>query len=150
MRLSTPFPEEVEHHGLRPVRRAIVVNRARTAASARRRERWRLDLLLGWLPKDPSHVDLTLRPTPLHPGLPRGHWRARLDIMRAGLTEPAGDDDVRVYPDPASRTALLELAADPPQLVHCPLPQLRAFIDAVDAAVDAAAGAATCADDAAE
>jgi anti-sigma regulatory factor (Ser/Thr protein kinase) len=134
---GSPAPDAALLSVLQPVRRTIVVNGARTPVSARRRERWRLDLMLGWLPRDPNHVDLTLRPTPLHPGLPRGHWRARRDIMRAGLTAPAGDGDVRIYPDPASRTALLELAADPPQHVHCPLPQLRAFLDAVDAAAGA-------------
>ncbi len=68
----------------RPVRRTIVVNRARTAAGTQR-DRWRLELVLGWLPQAPEHVDISLRPTPLHPALPAGNWRVRRDTLRHGL-----------------------------------------------------------------
>ncbi|GAA2727531.1 ATP-binding protein [Cellulomonas aerilata] len=115
-----------------PVRRTIVVNRARPGPADR--ERWRLELVLGWLPTDPDHVDLTLRPTPLHPALPAGNWRARLDTLRRGLGGSGCDDDVHIHPHPAGRTVIFELAAKPPHLVQCPFPPLRGFLDAVDAA----------------
>jgi len=117
----------------RPVRRRIVVNRARATPGAQR-DRWRLELVLGWLPEDPDHVDISLCPTPLHPALPTGNWHARRDTLRQGVDGPAGDGAVRVHRDPAGRTVLLELAGDPPHLVQCPVHQLRAFVDSVDAA----------------
>ncbi|WP_298460843.1 ATP-binding protein [uncultured Cellulomonas sp.] len=118
-----------------PVRRTIVVNRARPTHPDR--DRWRLELVLGWLPDDPDHVDLSLRPTPLHPALPSGTWRTDLDTLRRGLAGSVRSGPVAVHPDDHGRTVLLELAARRPHLVHCPPHQLRVFLDAVD---DAAAG----------
>ena len=118
-----------------PVRRVIAVNGARRVSASGQRSPWRLDLLLGWLAHEPDHVDLTLRSTPLHPGLPHGNWRTGLDTLRHARGGSSSHDDVRFHPGPDQRTVLLELFADGrSQLVQCPVRELQAFLDAVHSA----------------
>jgi anti-sigma regulatory factor (Ser/Thr protein kinase) len=109
------------------VRRAVLVNGVRRRVH-HGRARWRLELLLEWHAEEPEWVELSLRPTPLHPALPHGHWRVRLEVLVAGLEAAAGGRGVRLYPDPAGQNVLLELPADPPHVVHAPLRQLHAFV----------------------
>jgi len=131
-------PEHGEHSqpNSASVRRSVLVNGVRRSVH-HRRGRWRLELLLGWEPDEPDVIDLRLRPTPLHPALPTGHWRVGRDELAAGLDGAAGSRSVHFYPDPAGLVLLIELAANPPQVVHAPLRQVRAFLDEV---LDAQAG----------
>jgi hypothetical protein len=113
------------------VRRTVLVNGARRRGD-NSRVGWRLELLLGWNWDDPDWVDLTLRPTPLHPALPQGHWRVRRDTLRASLEGPANDPQVRCHPDPAGYMVLLDLTADRPHIVHVHAQHLRAFLAETD------------------
>jgi hypothetical protein len=108
----------------------VLVNGVRHRVHAGR-ARWRLELLLSWRADDPEWVELSLRPTPLHPALPHGHWRVPLDILTAGLDGPSGTSGVRLYPDPGGQNVLLELPGDPPQVVHAPLRQIETFVQDV-------------------
>lgn len=56
-------------------------------------------LSLCWQPADPLAVSLQLTALPEHPALPRGRWVVLRDSLRAGLTAPVGDGDVRVRPE---------------------------------------------------
>jgi hypothetical protein len=122
-----------------PIHRSILVNGVRRSVH-HRRGGWRLELLLGWEPDDPDVVDLRLRPTPLHPALPAGHWRVGLGELAAGLEAPSGSRAVHFYPDPAGLVLLVELSADPPQVVHAPLRQVRAFLDEISGSGHATPG----------
>jgi hypothetical protein len=117
----------------RLVRRAILVNGVRRRG-APRRSGWRLELLLGWGPHAPEWVDMTLRASPRHPALPEGHWRVPRETLRAGLLAPASSPQVRLHPDPGGHQVLLDLTADPPQLVHVQAHNLLEFLEATDAA----------------
>lgn len=115
------------------VRRTVLVNGARRRGDTSR-VGWRLELLMGWDRDDPEWVDLTLRPTPLHPALPQGHWRVRRDTLRASLEGPSNDAQVRCHPDPAGYMVLLDLTADRPSIVHVHAQHLRSFLEETDEA----------------
>jgi len=117
----------------RLVRRAILVNGVRRRG-APRRSGWRLELVLGWGPHAPDWVDMTLRASPRHPALPDGNWRVARETLRAGLLGPASSPQVRLHPDPGGHQVLLDLTADPPQLVHVQAHSLHEFLEATDTA----------------
>lgn len=95
-------------------------------------------LRLGWRRSDPLAVNLLLTAQPDHPALPRGHWMVLRDFLRYGLTEPTGDGDVRIRPDPVRPLVWFELErAGRPCCVSIPARSLTGFLDATEQIVPA-------------
>lgn len=55
-------------------------------------------LELSWSSSDPLAVVFTMISRPDHPALPGGTWVAPRDVVRAGLSKPAGNRDIRLEP----------------------------------------------------
>jgi hypothetical protein len=113
--------------GGRARRTRLTVNAGRRP---REEARWHVLLDLVWVPQRPELVRLILTSRPRHPSLARGSWWVARSALRDGLRGPVRHEGLRVHPEHGGRELVLEVPAQPVQVLRVSASRVRRFLDA--------------------